>query len=344
LTSWCGLNNSKQMNIKMFSLARLLACIAVFGWTATGALSVTAAEMYPSQQITLIVPYSAGGSSDLRARQIASFMSTNLGQKVAVENHAGDGGNKGTELIARARADGYTIGLGNLAPMTVNRHLNPMLSFDPRKDLRSIGMIERGPLVLVVHADSEYSHAKALLEKAKTGNRKLRYSSAGTGGSFHLAVELLEQQVGFSSVHVPFDGGGKATEALVKKDVDFKFDWAPSAVNQLTEARPAIRALAVSSRRRVPVLPAVPTFQELGIEGMEVSNWLGLVAPSGTPVEIVERLNKALLYAVAQPEVRSSITSNGNEVGTGPPMYFDAFMSAESYRWGKLIREKKITP
>lgn len=303
-----------------------------------------AADNFPNKGLTLIVPYSEGGSSDTRARQIARHMATHLGQPVQVVNHAGDGGNKGTELIAKARPDGYTFGLGNLAPMTVNRHLHPGLPFNPRTDLRAIGMIERGPLALVVAADADVSSAQALLDKAKTAPRRLRYASAGVGGSFHLAVELLEQQVGFTAQHVPFDGGGKATEALIQKQVDFKFDGVPSVMALLSEAPPKIKVLAVASRRRSPVLPNVPTFRELGIDGLEVSNWLGLVAPSGTPDAVIERLNQALQFSFSQPDVGSVITRQGNELGAGPPMHFDAFMSAESYRWGRLIRDKKISP
>jgi tripartite-type tricarboxylate transporter receptor subunit TctC len=197
-----------------------------------------AADNFPNKGLTLIVPYSEGGSSDTRARQIARHMATHLGQPVQVVNHAGDGGNKGTDLIAKARPDGHTFGLGNLAPMTVNRHLHPGLPFNPRTDLRAIGMIERGPLVLVVAADADVSSAEALLDKAKTTPRRLRYASAGVGGSFHLAVELLEQQVGFTAQHVPFDGGGKATDALIQKQVDFKFDGVPSAMALLAEPPP----------------------------------------------------------------------------------------------------------
>lgn len=308
------------------------------------ALSASAADDFPSRAITFIVPYSEGGSSDTRARHIARHMATHLGQPVQVVNHAGDGGNKGTDLIAKARPDGHTIGLGNLAPMTVNRHLNPALPFDPRKDLRAIGMIERGPLVLVVGADSGTPSARALLDQARAHPGQLRYASAGVGGAFHLAVELLEQQVGFSARHVPFDGGGKATEALLRKEVDFKFDGVPAVAAMLAETPPKVRALAVSSRRRSPALPGVPTFRELGIDGMEVSNWLGLVAPSGTPDTVVERLSRALLFSLSQPDVATGITGSGNELGAGPPLHFEAFMSAESYRWGRLIRDKRITP
>lgn len=310
----------------------------------TLALSVGAAENFPSQPVTFIVPYSEGGSSDTRARQIARHMATHLGQPVQVVNHAGDGGNKGTELIARAKPDGHTIGLGNLAPMTVNRHLNPALPFDPRKDLRAIGMIERGPLVLVVRADADTPSLSALQNRAKASPGQLRYASAGVGGAFHLAVELMEQQLGFTARHTAFDGGGKATEALLRNDVDFKFDAVPSVISLMSEGKPKVRALAVAGRRRSPALPGVPTFRELGFEGMEVSNWLGLVVPSGTSDAVVERLNRALLFSLAQTDVASGITGSGNELGAGPPLHFEAFMSAESYRWGRLIREKRITP
>lgn len=311
---------------------------------ASATMAIGAAENFPTRPITFIVPYSEGGSSDTRARQIARHMATHLGQPVQVVNHAGDGGNKGTGLIARAQPDGHTIGLGNLAPMTVNRHLNPALPFDPRKDLRAIGMIERGPLVLVVRADSDIPSLSALQTRAKASPGQMRYASAGVGGAFHLAAELMEQQLGFTAKHVAFDGGGKATEALLRNGVDFKFDAVPAVIALIADGKPKVRALAVAGRRRSPALPGVPTFRELGFEGMEVSNWLGLVAPAGTPDAVVERLNQALLFSLAQTDVASGVTGSGNELGAGPPLHFEAFMAAESYRWGRLIRERRITP
>lgn len=320
------------------------AFVAALLATPTLTLTIRADENFPSQPITFIVPYSEGGSSDTRARQIARHMATHLGRPVQVVNHAGDGGNRGTELIARAKPDGHTIGLGNLAPMTVNRHLNPALSFDPRKDLRAIGMIERGPLVLVVRADADIPSLGALQTRAKANPGQLRYASAGVGGAFHLAVELMEQRLGFTARHTAFDGGGKATEALLRKEVDFKFDGVPAVAAMQAEAQPKVRALAVASRRRSPALPDIPTFRELGIDGMEVSNWLGVVAPAGTPDAVVDRLNRALRFALSQNDVVTGITRSGNELAAGPPLHFEAFMSAESYRWGRLIRDKRISP
>lgn len=324
----------QAMGLRSF-LAALMSTLTVLA---------SAAEAYPTHSMTFIVPYSAGGSSDKRARQIAKHMASNLGQAIEVVNQSGDGGNNGTALIAKASPDGYTFGMGNLAPMTVNRHLNPSLAFNPQKDLRAIGMIERGPLVLVVRAASDIRSLEDLQKKAKAAQGKFRYASAGVGGAYHLGAELLGQQLGFDSQHVAFDGGGKATEALLRGEVDFKFDAVPSVVNLLAEAQPGVRALAVASRRRSSALAGVPTLRELGHDNMEMSNWFGLVAPAATPDVVVSRLNAALQFALRQPDVTAAITGSGNELGDGPPVHFEAFMAAESYRWGRLIREKRITP
>lgn len=305
------------------------------------ALAQGAGGTFPSKPITMVVPYAPGGSSDTRARQVASKMSAFLGQPIVVENRPGAAGNIGTAYIAKATPDGSVIGIGNFAPLAVNKWLFSKLPFDPVKDVTPIALIEKGPLVLLVSADK--SPVKSLRDLVALGKSKpdgLTYASAGTGGSFHLAGELLEDATGVKMLHVPYKGGGPATTDLLAGTVNFMFDMVPAALPYINGHK--ARALAVATDKRLPQLPDVPTFAELGLKGMEMSNWFGVIAPKGTPAPVVAKLNEAVNRALKDPELADRITSQGNVIGGGAPDAFAAFIASESERWGKVIREKKI--
>lgn len=304
-----------------------------------------AARDYPSKTITLIVPYAAGGSSDVRARQIAQKLAVYFGQSVIVDNKPGANGNIGTNAIAKAVPDGYTIGLGNLAPLAVNKTLLPNTPFDPATDLVPVILLEKGPLVLVVNADkSPYKSLADLVSALKAAPGKMSYASAGSGGSFHLAGEMFKSSVGASAVHIPYRGGGPATNDLLAGQVDYMFDMVPAALGYLKSSPPKLRPLAVANDKRLPSLPDVPTFAELGVKEMEISNWFGIVAPKGTPKPIVDKLNQAINRALQEPDLVQRITAPGNVVGGGDAKAFGDFVSAESNRWSKLIRDKGIKP
>jgi tripartite-type tricarboxylate transporter receptor subunit TctC len=298
---------------------------------------------YPSKNITLIVPYAPGGSSDTRARQIASKMSQILGKSIIVENKPGAAGNIGTEYIAKANPDGHVIGIGNLAPLAVNKALFPKLAFDPATDITPIGMIERGPLVLLVSGQkSDFKSLNELLAWGRSNQGRLNYASAGPGGAFHLAGELLEDATSISMVHVPYKGGGPATTDMLAGNVHFMFDMIPAALPYIKGNAPKARALAVATDKRIALMPDVPTFAEQGIKGLEVSNWFGLIAPKGTPKSIVNKLNDALNKSLLDPEISERITSQGNLLGVGTPDAFASHIAAETTRWGRIVREKKI--
>lgn len=298
---------------------------------------------FPSKTITMVVPYAPGGSSDTRARQIAAKMASYLGQSVIVENRAGAGGNIGTDYIAKAAPDGHTIGLGNLAPLAVNKALLPKMPFDPDTDITPIALIEKGPLVLLVSAErSSIKTFGELAAQAKAKPGSVSYASAGTGGSFHLAGELLEEALGTQMLHVPYKSGGPATTDMLAGTVNFMFDMVPAALPHVKATPPKARALAVATDKRMPQMPDVPTFAELGIKGLEVSNWFGIIAPKGTPAPIVAKLNEAVNRALRDPELAERITSQGNVIGGGSAADFGKFIAAESARWSKIIKEKKI--
>ncbi|CAD5371641.1 Tripartite tricarboxylate transporter substrate binding protein [Rubrivivax sp. A210] len=322
----------------------LTAALGALTAAAQPALAQEAAKDYPSKVITMIVPYAAGGSSDTRARQLAEKIGGYLGKTVIVENKPGAGGNIGTEAIARANPDGYTIGIGNFAPLSVNKALFPKMGYDAIRDLAPIILIERGPLVLVVPEKSPLKTMKDFIANAKANSGKVSYASAGSGGAYHLAGELLEDTIGTKMIHVPYKGGGPAVNDLIAGTVDFMFDMLPSTTPYIKSAPARMRALAVATDKRLPQLPDVPTLAESGLQGMEMSNWFGVIAPKGVPAPIIAKLNAALNKALQDPELAQRITGPGNIIGGGTPEAFASFVAAESVRWQKLIKDRGIKP
>jgi len=300
-------------------------------------------SIYPSKTIVMVVPYAAGGSSDTRARQVAAKMGQILGKSIVVENRPGAAGNIGTDYIAKANPDGHVIGIGNLAPLAVNKAMFAKLSYDPATDITPIGLIEKGPLVLLVSGQkSDFKSLGDLLAWGRANPGKLNYASAGAGGAFHLAGELLEDATAIPMVHVPYKGGGPATTDMLAGNVHFMFDMIPASLPYVKGNPPKARALAVATDKRMALMPDVPTFAEQGLKGLEVSNWFGLIAPKGTPKAIVNKLNDALNKSLFDPELSERITSQGNLVGAGTPEAFASFIAAESARWSRIVREKKI--
>ena len=303
------------------------------------------AKDYPNKTITLIVPYAAGGSSDVRARQIGQKLSSYFSVPVIITNVPGANGNIGTNAIAKAAPDGYTIGLGNLAPLTVNKVLMPTTPFDAVNDLSPVILLEKGPLILLVNADkSPNKTLKDLIAHLKASPGKMSYASAGSGGSFHLAGEMFKSATGVFALHIPYRGGGPATNDLLAGQVDYMFDMVPAAMPYVKAASPKLRPLAVANDKRLPSLPDVPTFAELGVKDMEISNWFGIVAPKATPKPIIAKLNQAINRALQEPEMVQRVTGPGNVIGGGEPEAFGSLIAAETVRWTKLIKEKGIQP
>jgi tripartite-type tricarboxylate transporter receptor subunit TctC len=313
------------------------ACIALAG---SGAWAADDAGKFPTKPMTLVVPYAPGGSSDTRARQLGAKMSAILGQTIIVLNKAGGGGNIGTDMIAKAAADGYTFGIGNFAPLAVNKAMMPKMPFDPVKDLAPIVLIERGPLVLLVPESSPFHSFKELAAFGKAHPDKITFASAGVGGAYHLAGEMLADSTGVPMVHVPYKGGGPATTDLLAGQVTFMFDMAPAVLNYVQQHK--MRALAVAHEKRLTQLPDVPTFGELGLKNMVMSNWFGLVAPKGTPPAIIAKLNDAANRALKDPEMVERIQGPGNVIGGGSPEQFASFINSEAERWGKIVKDRNI--
>ena len=297
---------------------------------------------YPTKPINLIVPYGAGGSADSRSRQIAQKMSVILKQPIVVDNKPGAGGNIGTEAIVRAAPDGYTIGMGNFAPMAVNKTLFANLRYDPETDLTPIILIEKGPLVLVVNPNSPFKTVQDIVAAAKAKPGVLTFSSGGIGGSHQLSAELFEQNAGIQMIHVPYKSGSAALTDLMGGNVDLMFDQMYSAVPSIKADK--IRPLAITSKKRSPLLPNVPSFTELGYPKVEVLNWQGLIAPKGTPKAIIDKLNAAANEALKDPQLRELMLSQGNEIGGGSPAEFASLIKAEASKWSAVVKTANIKP
>jgi tripartite-type tricarboxylate transporter receptor subunit TctC len=303
---------------------------------------VFAQSNYPNKPINFIVPYGAGGSADSRSRQLGQKMSLILKQPIVIDNKPGAGGNIGTEAIVRAAPDGYTIGMGNFAPMAVNKTLFGNLRYDPETDLTPIILVEKGPLVLVVNPNSPFKTVQDIVVAAKAKPGVLTFSSGGIGGSHQLSAELFELNAGIQMIHVPYKSGSAALTDLMAGNVDLMFDQMYSAVPSIKADK--IRPLAITSKKRSPLLPNVPSFVELGYPKVEVLNWQGLIAPKGTPKAIIDKLNAAANEALKDPQLRELMLAQGNEIGGGSPAEFAALVKAEASKWSAVVKSANIKP
>ena len=323
------------MNFKKINL------LLVFGTLSLPSLGYSQAN-YPSKPINFIVPYGAGGGADSRSRQIAQKMSVTLKQPIIVDNKPGAGGNIGTEFIAKAAPDGYTIGMGNFAPMAVNKTLFGNLRYDPDVDLAPIVLIEKGPLVLVVNPSSPFKTVQDIVVAAKAKPGELTFSSGGIGGSHQLSAELFKQNAGIDMIHVPYKSGSAALTDLMAGNVTMMFDQMYSAMPSIKADK--LRPIAITSKKRSPLLPNIPTFAEMGYPRVEVLNWQGLIAPKGTPKAIIDNLNAAANEALKDPQLREIMLSQGNEIGGGTPADFSALVNLEAVKWRAVVKAANIKP
>ncbi len=312
--------------------ALALGCLALIG-----ALPPAGAQDYPNRPITLIVPFPAGGSTTVMARNVADKMSAALGQQVVVENRGGAGGTIGTRAAAKAAADGYTILLSYTGTFSIapSAYANP--GYDPRKDFVPIGMIGAAPNVLVVTPSLPVHSIAELIKYAKAQASPMPYASPGVGTVNHLAFELLAAETDTKLQHVPYKGNGPAITDLLGGHVPMMFIPIPAAIGNVKAG--TLRALAVSSVRRSSVLPELPTLAESGVPGFDVALRYGLAAPAGTPRPIIERLNKELNAALATDEVKQRLATEGADALPGSPEAYAADLDKEEKKWGALVRK-----
>ena len=295
---------------------------------------------YPAKPIRFVVPFPPGGGTDATSRLIAEKFTSLLGWTVVVDNKPGAGGNIGLDFVAKAAPDGYTIGMGQASNLAINPSLYAKVPFDPLKDLTPIVSIAEQPVVLVVRADSPLKSLADFVQAAKARPGKVGIAQAGNGTVGHLAGELLERRAGIQVLQVPYKGAGPALNDLLGNQVETYFGNTVSVMGQLAGGR--IRALAVSSARRITALPNVPTVAEQGYAGFDATTWLGLVGPAGLPAETIARLNAETVKILARPDVKDKLVQEGSEPTPGTPQQFAAHIRAEHAKWGTLIREANI--
>ena len=295
---------------------------------------------YPSRPIRLIVPFAPGGGNDTVARLVGQKLEAELGQPVVIDNRAGAGGIVGAEAAARAAPDGYTLFLGGVGSHAINPNLHANLTYDPIKDFQPISLIAAAPLVLVVHPSVPAHSAQELVALAKAQPGKLNYASNGNGSSSHLAAAMFATMTGTEMVHVPYKGLAPALTDLLSGQVQLMFSSVVAILPHVKAGK--LRALAVSSARRMPLLPDLPTIAEAGVPGYQSSSWYGILAPAGTPPDVVARLNAALVKIVAEPDVKQALAQEGAEPVGNSPQAFGAFIQAEKQRLGDVIRTARI--
>lgn len=306
---------------------------------AAVASAQTAPAAYPTAPVRIIVPFQAGGLTDILAREIAQHASRRLGQQFVVENKAGAGGNIGADYVAKSKPDGHTLLMGSIGTNAVNAHLYTRMPYDTLKDFEPISLVATGTLMLVTHPSVPATDLKGLLSYARANPGHLTYASGGAGASQHLAGELLKSMAGVDIVHVPYKGVVQGVTDVVAGQVNFTFD--------LATVEPHVRAgklrpIAVANGKRSAAFPDVPTIAEAGVPGYEASAWYGLFAPATTPQPIIATLNAEVARALESPELRKRLATLGAEPASGSPKALAAFVRAEYDKWGRVVRTAGI--
>lgn len=296
---------------------------------------------YPMRPVRIVIPTSPGGILDVVTRLMAPKMSELMGQSLVVDNRPGASTNIGSEIVARAPGDGYVL-LANSQPLVVNPSLFSKMAFNVEKDLAPVTLLTAAPYVLVVHPSVPARSIKELLALARARPGALNYASGGNGTNFHIAMELFKNLSGAKLTHVPYKGGGMALASVLGGETEITIPAVASALPQIRAGR--LRALAITSTRRSPLLPQAPTVAEAGVPSYEFSAWVGVLAPATTPPALVAAINGYWVKATRSPEVASRLTSDGNDVVAGTPAEFAALIKAELPRWNKVIRDSGIKP
>jgi tripartite-type tricarboxylate transporter receptor subunit TctC len=315
----------------------LLAAIA----PSTMAQSTAAVAGYPNKPIRIVVPFTPGGSTDILARAIGIELGKAWGQSVVIENVAGAGGSIGADKVAKSSADGYTLLMGHIGTLAVNPSLFPDLPYQPLRDFAAVAWVARVPNVLVVHPSVPVKNFKEFVALAKSKPGQLNYGSGGNGSAANLATEYLKLQTNMSLLHIPYRGTVPAMTDLLGGQIQVLFTGAPAVIGQIKSGQ--LRALAVSSPQRLDSLPDVPTVAESGYKNFEADQWYGIVAPKGTPPDIIAKLNAQINRALQSPELKTRLNNEGAIATPSTPEVFGRLIKAEIERWKPVIISGRVT-
>lgn len=319
-------------------LSRRAACLAGAAFAAALITPLAAqADDYPSRPIKLVVPGTAGGGMDVIARVIGDKIGASLKQPVVVENKAGAGGNIAVDYVAKSPADGYTIIIGQTAHFSINPYLYSKLPFDTEKDFVPVVLLAESPNVMVVGAQSPYKTLADVVKAAKESSEGLALATPGNGTVSHLTGELFQKAAGIKFTHIPYKGAAPALTDVMGGRVPVMLSSVPTALSQIKAGK--LRPVAVSAVKRSPALPDVPTIGEQGYPGFDAGTWYGLLVPTGTPRDVIKKLNAAANEAIKLPDVREKILAEGGDVVGGTSEEFTAMVKADNAKWSKVVKD-----
>jgi tripartite-type tricarboxylate transporter receptor subunit TctC len=323
------------MKVQNIACGRRLFIVMMAGWLV--ATQPAYAQTWPNRPIRMVVPFPAAGTTDIVARAVAAEIGKSLGQQVIVDNRPGAGGNIGSDLVAKAAPDGYTIVMGTVGTHAINVTLYSKLPYDAVKDFAPVTLVASVPNVLEVNPSLPVNTVGELIAYAKANPGKLNFASSGNGTSIHLSGELFKSMTGIQMLHIPYKGSAPAITDLIAGQANLMFDNLPSSIGHIKGGQ--LRAIAVTTLTRSPALPDVPTINESGVPGYEASSWFGVLAPAGTPKEIVGRLHDEIVKALKTPALRKNLQNQGAEPVGDTPEEFAAHIQSEIAKWAKVVKQ-----
>ena len=326
-----------MLTLKTFTRRTGIKTLAAAALLATGMGAAVAQDGYPNKPLTMVVPFSAGGTTDILARIVGQALGQELGQTIIIENKPGAGGNIGAQQAARAKADGYTLFMGTVGTHAINQALYKKLPYDPIKDFTPLSRVANVPNLLVAHPSRPYKTVKEMIEYGKKHPNEITYGSPGSGASPHVSGALFQSMTGVELTHVPYKGSAPAISDLLGNQIAVMFDNMPSAIQHVRSGK--LRPIAVTTAKRSPELPDVPTIAEAGVPGYEATSWFGLWSVAGTPQPVLDKLHASLTKVLKDPAVSKKIADQGGEVVIETPAQFDAFIKSEAAKWGKVVKE-----
>lgn len=297
-------------------------------------------DVYPSRGITIIVPFTAAGTTDILARLVGQKLGEKFDKSVVVENRPGAGGNIGTALVAKSAPDGYTLVMATIGTHAINSSLYKSMPYDAVRDFTPLTRVAMVPNVLVVNKDAPYNTVQELIAYGKANPGKLTFGSSGNGTTLHLSGELFKLRTGVPITHIPYKGSTPAIADLLGGQISMVFDNMPSVIQHIKAGR--LKALAVTSSTRNAQLPDVPTIEESGVPNYEVWSWFGLLAPAGTPAAVIDRLNREIVAIIRQPDVNTRILELGSVPKPETSAEFGAFIRAETDKWARVVKEAGV--